>query len=61
MEEGPLSRHAYRVRCPRCEKFVKWGAQDELDQLQATDSNALRVSWNERNRKPEDPFAVYES
>lgn len=47
IEQAPTSTHRYRVECPSCRTFVKWGAQIELDQLIDAGEEGVVVSYEE--------------
>ena len=46
-EQQPESKHRYRVQCARCNKFAKWGAQTELDELKQANAKFKVVPYSE--------------
>jgi hypothetical protein len=39
----PEERHAYRVQCIRCNRYIKWGAATELAELQLAGAKVVVV------------------
>lgn len=59
LQEAPQSTHAYRVECLKCRRFVKWGAQSELDALVDQNEIGELITYEERIAIPPDPFAPF--
>jgi len=61
LEEPSGTTHAYRVECMKCRKFIKWGAQIELDAMIDAEAEGEVVTYAERFAAPPDPFARFMS
>lgn len=59
VEMPPEHPHKYRVRCPNCDKTVKWGGQAELDGLAGTDTDETLLPYEEQQVPAPDPFAAF--
>ena len=59
VEMPPEHPHRYRVRCPRCNKTVKWGGLTEFEELISAGSDETVLTLAEQQIEPPDPFADF--
>jgi hypothetical protein len=52
LQQSPETHNAFRVECPRCKKFAKWGNQDELDRITAAGEIVEVVSYRAKPAGP---------
>lgn len=59
VEMPPESPHAWRVRCPICDKTVKWGGKAEFERMLEAESEETVFTLKEQDAPPHDPFAQF--